>query len=141
MKYLALLVLLLASTAQATLCSFQVGRSLCRGDLDCDCRVEVNEIQSCINASLYEGDACRPNNPVCANVESIAHCDSDCNFDITVAELIQIVNTSLAGCFSPCYSGFNYPTFGSSLCTRAIFNQLYCQTSGGPCSRTQCPSC
>lgn len=123
-------------------CGFAIGRSLCRGDIDCDCRVEVHEIQRCVNAALYEGDFCRPSNPWCESVADISHCDRNCNFDIEVDELVSIVNFSLDGCFSPCYSGFDYPVPPSNtMCTYSIFRQLFCQTGGGPCSRTQCPSC
>ena len=142
-----MLASLILSAVVAASCGFQTGRSLCRGDIDCDCAVEVNEIQRCVNAALYEGDFCRPTNPWCSHnglpsAQDMSHCDSDCNDDISVAELVAIVNTSLDGCLTPCYSGWNYPVGGAmTLCSQQIFNQLHCQVGGGPCSRTQCPSC
>ncbi len=133
----------------AATCGFQVNRALCLGDINCNCQVNINEITYCTNASLYSGDRCSPQNPFCTNPDvygtagafDASHCDRDCNFRVTIDELITIINFSLNGCTAPCYSGLPYPVFGTQNCTFAVFSQLHCQTSSGPCSENQCPSC
>lgn len=147
MKYLLVLAFLAttatsAATAHAEACGFVSGRSLCRGDRNCDCNVTIDELTYLVNASQYGGDFCSNDNPVCdsPNGLNVSHGDADCNWQITVAELQQAVNNSLNGCLSPCYSGLNYPaSISGILCTATVFRNNHC--GGIHCSHAQCGAC
>jgi len=125
-------------TAQGSVCGYASGKTRCLGDISCDCKIQVNEIQKCISQALFSGDVC--DSPACVSDGDIAHCDRNCNFDIEINELTQIVNNSLNGCVQPCYSGYNYPVTPQGLfCTHTNFVTTHC--GGTRCSRARCRSC
>jgi hypothetical protein len=141
-RLLLLFVLFVPTVASATTCGFVAGKTLCRGDRNCDCEVTIDEIQYMIAAAQYSGDFCSSANPACDSPDGInlSHGDSDCNWQISIAEITQAINNANNGCISPCYSGLNYPiNIGGTLCTNSIFRANHC--GGIHCSHAQCGAC
>ena len=133
---LSIFLVLISSTgvASAANCGYSPGKNRCLGDINCDCKVTIDELTYFVNAANYSGPACQ--DFACQDDKKLSHGDLDCGFTITINELTQMVNNAnlTNGCPKPCYSGFDYPLgIQGNLCKHETFKHLRCSECGSAC--------